>query len=304
MPGADEFTNMDYDPRPEHLQNAPGYQDYFRNTCLNFSGISEMPIFQTFEPADTLVVAHDHDYLRLTPEDTFLERIAVTHITQEKISAIEEKTRGQANNNIWKLERTKRLSSSMFGRICKATDRTDMVKLAKSLAQVSDIKAAPLEHGRKHESVALSHYMNDTCNTVNPCGLIVSLDYPHLAASPDGLVTRDQIIEVKCPYMSREKPVNETTVPFLQVDQLGRFFLDNGHNYYYQIQGQLLCTGAKECTLIVCHADKLKVNDIKYVTVIRDDKFITEMIDKLNMFFEKYFKPVLLDNLFYKPYSA
>ena len=76
-----------------------------------------MPIFQTFEPANTLAVAHDHDYLRLTLEDRFLERISVLNIIQEKITAIEERTRGQAKNITWKLERTKRLPSSMLGRI-------------------------------------------------------------------------------------------------------------------------------------------------------------------------------------------
>jgi hypothetical protein len=61
MPGADEITNIDFYPRPEHLRNAPAYQYHFRNTCLTFLGISEMSIVQTFEPANTLAVAHDHD---------------------------------------------------------------------------------------------------------------------------------------------------------------------------------------------------------------------------------------------------
>ena len=127
----------------------PGYQDHFRNTCLNFSGISEMPIIQSFEPANTLAVAHDHDYLRLTPEDRFLERISVLNTTRENITAIEERTRGQAKNITWKPKRTKRLTSSMLGRICKAIDRTDKLKLAKSFTLVHDVKAAPLEHGKK-----------------------------------------------------------------------------------------------------------------------------------------------------------
>jgi hypothetical protein len=36
----------------------------------------------------------------------------------------------------------------MFGRIWKATDRTDKIKLAKSFTLVHDVKAAPLEHGK------------------------------------------------------------------------------------------------------------------------------------------------------------
>lgn len=53
MTCAAEFTNMDFDPIPQHLRNMPGYQDHFRNTCLNFSGVSEMPISQTFEPVNS-----------------------------------------------------------------------------------------------------------------------------------------------------------------------------------------------------------------------------------------------------------
>lgn len=48
MAGADEFANIDFDPRPTHLRNMPGYQDFFRNHCFNLSGISEIPIFQIF----------------------------------------------------------------------------------------------------------------------------------------------------------------------------------------------------------------------------------------------------------------
>ena len=58
MPGAHEFTNMQFDPRPNHLRHLPGYQDYFNNICLNSSGISEMPISQTVEPANAFAVWH------------------------------------------------------------------------------------------------------------------------------------------------------------------------------------------------------------------------------------------------------
>jgi hypothetical protein len=139
--GADEFIKIDFNPRPEHLRNAPAYQDDFRNTCRSFPGISEMPIFQTFEPANTLAVAHDHDYPLLTPANNFLESISVLNITQEKNNAIEERTRDQSKSETWKIERSKRLTSSMFGRICKATERTDVVKLAKSLTKIVDVKA-------------------------------------------------------------------------------------------------------------------------------------------------------------------
>ena len=101
-----------------------------------------------------------------------------------------------------------------------------------------------------------------------------------------------------CPYVSQDEPINENTVPFLKCNTKEQYYLEPTHNYYYQIQGQLLCTGAKDCTLIVCHTDHLKVNDIKYVTVPRNDDFM----NGLSEFFNEYFKPELLNILFYKPY--
>ncbi|KAH3870320.1 hypothetical protein DPMN_033502 [Dreissena polymorpha] len=121
MPGAAELTNIDFDPRPEEFRNAANYQDHFRNVCLNFPGISEMPIFQTFEPANTKAVALDHVYLKLTPEDNFLERILVTKISSAVVVDIEKKTLGQSTNKLWIEERSKRIPSSMFEKICKST---------------------------------------------------------------------------------------------------------------------------------------------------------------------------------------
>ncbi|XP_052271822.1 uncharacterized protein LOC127872536 [Dreissena polymorpha] len=218
MPGAAELTNIDFDPRPEEFRNAANYQDHFRNVCLNFPGISEMPIFQTFEPANTKAVALDHDYLKLTPEENFLERILVTKISSAVVVDIEKKTLGQSTNKLWIEERSKRIPSSMFGKICKSTQRTDKHELARSLIETREIKAAPLEHGRKHESVAVTKFMEDTGKTVHSCGLVVAEQYPFLAASPDGVIDKTHLVEVKCPYTARDKPISPVTVPYLNCD--------------------------------------------------------------------------------------
>jgi hypothetical protein len=302
MPGADEFTNIDFDPRPDRFINNVNYTDHFRNSMLNFPGISKMPIFQTFKPANARAVAKDHDYLKLTPEDNFLEKIYVTNISKEMVISIEKKTMGQSSNNMWKEERTKRLPSSMFGRICKCTDRTDKNKLAKSLVEIREIKAAPLEHGRKHEQIAVTRFMEETGMTVHSCGLVVSEEYPFLASSPDGIIDSSHVVEVKCPYTVRGQLISTVTVPYLKCDDNGHFSLDMNHDYFYQIQGQMLCTGAKNCSFIVCTADKLKIKDIKYFNVQRNDNFISRMVSQLKSFFDNYFKEVLLEKQFYKTY--
>ena len=103
--GADEFTNVDFDPRPQQFRQSAGNNDYFENVCLNFPGVSNMPIFQLFISANEKAAAHDHDYLRLTPEDNFLETLCVTKISKEDRQLIERRTLGQDRNPLWSDER-------------------------------------------------------------------------------------------------------------------------------------------------------------------------------------------------------
>lgn len=271
LQGADEFTKVDFDPRPDHLRQAVGYSDYFRNTCLNFQGISNMPIFQLFTPANTLAVAHDHDYLRLTPEDNFLETLCVTKISKEEREAIERRTLGQDKNPLWYEERTKRLSSSMFGKICKAmeSDKTDKHKLARSLLEVTKIKAPSLDHGRKYEDVAISSYMSVTDHDVKKCGIVVSSEKPFLSCSPDGVISNSYVVEVKCPFTARDKQISQVTVPYLKHDLSSGYYLEKSHDYYYQVQGQLFCTGANKCDFIV-----YTITDMKFFQIERNNQFI------------------------------
>ena len=77
---------------------------------------------------------------------------------------------------------------------------------------------------KKHESVAINKYIEDTGNNVKQCGLFVSIYFPYLASSPDGLLSQDDIIEVMCPYVSRDKPINENTAPFLKYNTKKQYY--------------------------------------------------------------------------------
>lgn len=51
---------------------------------------------------------------------------------------------------------------------------------------------------------------------VKTCGLVVSVKWPHLGYSPDGVVEGDQheLVEIKCPYSSKNSSVlNDSGVP-------------------------------------------------------------------------------------------
>ena len=77
--------------------------------------------------------------------------------------------------------------------------------------------------GTAMEPVALEQYSRLTGNAVAPCGLFLHPTHSWLAASPDGLIRDDGLLEIKCP--ARE--------PHATIPQL----------YMPQVQGQLFVSG-------------------------------------------------------------
>jgi len=50
---------------------------------------------------------------------------------------------------------------------------------------------------------------HDNCLNIQECGLFISKERPYLGASPDRLLAETSVIEVKCPYSSRNMEVSE-----------------------------------------------------------------------------------------------
>lgn len=170
-----------------------------------------------------------------------------------------------------------------------------MKKLLCSLIDPVDIYTKALAHGKKYERVAISK-LEDLCSVkVLQCGLFVCAEYPMLAASPDGLISDDAVVEVKCPYTARNDLITETSVPYLTACPTGGFLLNKDHQYYYQVQGQLLCTGRQRCKFVVFTLKGLEVVDVH-----RDDIFINSMTTVLLEFYEQYFKPAIIKKHLYK----
>ena len=72
--------------------------------------------------------------------------------------------------------------------------------------------------------------------------LPVKVTHLLIGASPDAIIDHETVLEIKCPSVVRNQMINIKTVPFLKEEDM-HLFLDNNHDYFYQIQGQLFCTG-------------------------------------------------------------
>jgi hypothetical protein len=115
-----------------------------------------------------------------------------------------------------------------------------------------------------------------------------------LAASPDGLVGCDGIVEVKCPWNVKDLTVLDAVkarkIKYAEKKKDG-LHVKMDHNYSYQIQGQLHITQRDFCLFVVYTKRGIFVEKIE-----RDRKFWKEKIlPKLEKFFFQYFLPEKID---------
>ena len=111
----------------------------------------------TVEPALLLITPranmhafdNDHDYCEDSPVDHFLNVYTVRKVSCEQATQIEEETRDQAVTAMWQNVQSALQSQDL-------ADKTYATKLTRSLQQINNISAAPLEHDRKYENTAIT----------------------------------------------------------------------------------------------------------------------------------------------------
>ena len=131
--------------------------------------------------------------------------------------------------------------------------------LAKSLIVTTEFRGVPTEYnGKKYESCALVKYQSVTGNQVDLSGILECSEVPNLAASPNGTVRSDGIVEVKCPFTAKDEHITITSVPNLCKDDPGIFMLKRDHCYFYKVQGILLCSDRSWCDLSSGHSGILR----------------------------------------------
>ncbi|XP_061672472.1 syntaxin-binding protein 1b isoform X4 [Syngnathoides biaculeatus] len=218
---------------------------------------------------------------KVTPADLF--KTWFTELHQEQCIKIEESTRDQANSTLWHTERKKRLTASNFGAILQRKKITD--KFLMELIDPKRFSSVQTSYGQKNVKVAVAQYIKSTGNHVHDCGLIVNPKFPYLGSTPDSKVCSNGItglLEVKCPYSARDVTVQEanSSDSFCLGNNYGQLRLKSNHNYYYQVQGQLLTSGAEFCDFVVYTRVDLFVQRI-YPNI----DFMENMLNKLSQFY-------------------
>lgn len=211
----------------------------------------------------------------------------------------------------WMNMRMQRVTSSLFGRVCKRKKfdpAESMLKFVQNHLNPYRYQGGidSLEHGKALETAGVKKYreLKPNCQ-VKESGMWSNSRFAWLGGSPDGLiydrdVEKEGLLEVKCPsrgigatclqifsqkgfYMVREKD--------------GSYSLDKKSEYYYQIQGCLNILGLDFCDFAV-YTEK----DMYIQRIVIDEKFFEEMLAKLKEFYFRFYlpynaeRPVLEDN--------
>ena len=119
-----------------------------------------------------------------------------------------------------------------------------------AVAQLFIITTTLSRYGKDHEKFALAELnriLSESGQQVEECGLFVDTDKSFLAASPDGLVGAEAVVEVKCPLKCADSRLDwlaaQDSSFCLQLDPVtGGLRLKRSHNYHYQVQGQMHVT--------------------------------------------------------------
>lgn len=158
-----------------------------------------------------------------------------------------------------------------------------------------------------NEKKALEVYMQHMKNRhvafeLHQCGLFLSPSYPMLGASPDGVVTckccGSGIVEVKCPYSAAQEPLMDLILSGRSCLQVinNEVMLDRKHEYYYQIQLQLLMSKRNFCDFVVWSAGDWFCERITF-----DNSFIQNTIPKALDFFRDAVLIEVLGKWFTRP---
>jgi len=214
-------------------------------------------------------------------------------ISQEEARELEEKTQDQSKTKKWFSARKFRLTASKFGEICKATTARDFPKMCETIYDPPTLQTKAILHGKAYEKTAIAQLQKKLGIQVSPAGLYVHPEFPFLGASPDGKVGENSVVEVKCPYVGRNKKIEPCAeIPYLEKCE-GKVHLKRGHNYYYQIQGQLAISKKEKCYFVIYTFVDFFVEEITLDAMF----FEKELVPKLSDFYNSHYRPFVASKL-------
>ena len=191
-------------------------------------------------------------------------------ITQEEAAFVRKSTTGQSKDSKWKEYRIGRITASKAHDVIVKYDSHMAVRndtaaenlCAEICGYLPEVKSKSVQWGTQTEPVARNTF-NKTMKkkhknfNCTESGLVISVNYPYIPASPDGVCKCDccpiTLFECKCPWTHRGKPVSEyiqekgsCLVASSTREEETNVELNRKHRYFTQVQHQMFVCETKE----------------------------------------------------------
>ena len=202
------------------------------------------------------------DSFALKPEENNFLREKII-VSREEAIQLCQKTVSQSISQIWREERKMRITASRAHKIASAQTDATRIKYFHENKSLDGVEA--VKYGILNEEPARIEFEQLAETKVFKCGLVVCLQFPFLAVSPDGLFLDIDgnlcLLEIKCPFSMKDSDMID--VPYVQDDQLKR-----KHCYYTQVQLTMFVCGIKT-THFYLFAPKIS----RHIIVEYDEEF-------------------------------
>ena len=156
--------------------------------------------------------------------------------------------------------------------------------------------------GCKHEEQARQKYASIQKGkhngfSVKECGFFINPKYPHMGASPDGIVkcqccSGKGALEIKCPFCIKHDAAYKALC--LEKMDNGLYLLKKGHSYYYQVQLQIYLANCDYADFVVW----TESGDPHIERIFPDGDFFKEKSEKATVFYKAAVLPELLAKWF------
>lgn len=123
-------------------------------------------------------------------KEFYLQKICVQRY---QIEQIEQHTKSQSTNTIWKKERSVRITASRAHQLLTKHTVNWNTKI-KTFLQPSEYKSSAMIYGTNNEENARKCYAANQNCTDSKVGFVISYDHPWLGCSPDGYIVQDKKI--------------------------------------------------------------------------------------------------------------
>ena len=165
----------------------------------------------------------------------------------------------------WHRERRGKVTASVAGAAIAVNPYSTPKQLFKQLTgEVQFSGNFMTQYGTNNEPNGLVEYSIMSKNVVEPTGFHVHKDLTWLGGSPDGLVGKDGLVEVKCPFGHKKPMWEDDTIPL---------------HYFVQVQVLMEVTNRKWCDFIAWRPNEQRVWRFE-----RDEQFMQSILPALANF--------------------